>query len=186
MRIIAGELGGRRLKTVEGRLTRPTASKVKGAVFNVLRDKLEGALVLDLFAGTGSLALEALSRGAKEAVLVERGQAAARVIEANLRLADMQERVRFWRMDAFVYLRENRDPAFDLIFLDPPYRLGLVDRALAELSEPCRLKPGGVIVAETAKDESISVPNRFETRKTASYGDTVIRYLQCTDDKPGR
>ncbi|CAA7602739.1 phosphatidylethanolamine N-methyltransferase [Acididesulfobacillus acetoxydans] len=186
MRIIAGELRGRRLRAVEGRQTRPTASKVKGAVFNVLRDKLEGAFVLDLFAGTGSLALEALSRGAKEAVLVENGRAAARVIGANIRLAGMQERVRLWCMDAFVYLREHKDPVFDLIFLDPPYRLGLVDRALAELSEPCRLHPGGVIVAETAKDESILVPKRFETRKTASYGDTVVRYLQCTDVEPGR
>lgn len=181
MRIIAGELRGRCLKTVEGRLTRPTADKVKGAVFNVLRDRLVGAAVLDLFAGTGNLALEALSRGASQAVLVESGSAAAQVIVENIRLTQMQDKVRLLRMDALTYLKQHENLAFDIIFLDPPYRQELVDRALGELAEPCRLHPHGVIVAETARGESITVSDPFEIRKTGLYGDTKIWYLQRTD-----
>lgn len=181
MRIIGGELRGRRLKTVDGRLTRPTADKVKGAIFNVLRDKPAGAVVLDLFAGTGNLALEALSRGAAEAVLVERSLTAAKVIEKNIYLAKMQDKARLLRMDALTYLKQHKDLAFDVIFLDPPYRQDLVDRALEELGKPCRLHPNGVIVAETARDETIAASEPFEIRKTGLYGDTKIWYLQRTD-----
>ncbi|WP_206811782.1 16S rRNA (guanine(966)-N(2))-methyltransferase RsmD [Paradesulfitobacterium ferrireducens] len=179
MRIIAGEMRGRRLKSPEGDLTRPTADKVKGAIFNVLRDKVAGARVLDLFAGTGSLALEALSRHAASAVLVEQNEKALRVLKENLKIAGAEEKVELIALDAFRFLNTRRDQVFDLIFLDPPYHRGLMERALQELAEPCRLSADGVIVAETAKDEELNtIPPEFELRQTGEYGDTKVWYLQ--------
>lgn len=178
MRIIAGAMKGRRLKAVPGRTTRPTADKVKGAIFNVLQDKLVDAVVLDLFAGTGNLGLEALSRGAVQAVLVEKDASAQRIIEENLRNAQAEGRARLFRMDAFAYLSRDQETSFDIIFLDPPYRQGLVEKALAALASPCRLTDRGVIIAETARDEVLERVSCFEVRKTAEYGDTKIWYLQ--------
>ncbi|MHB1651081.1 MAG: 16S rRNA (guanine(966)-N(2))-methyltransferase RsmD [Desulfitobacteriaceae bacterium] len=181
MRIIAGEMRGRRLKTVAGWQTRPTADKVKGAIFSVLQDKLPGALVLDLFAGTGNLALEALSRGAKSAVLVETDPAAQKVIRENILLSQLKNKIKFYPMDAFAYLAQDGENVFDLIFIDPPYRKDLAARALGKLVEPCRLSPYGVIVTETARDEVLVTNSTFEVRKTGEYGDTKIWYLQRAD-----
>ncbi len=181
MRIISGTMRGRRLKTVEGLLTRPTSDKVRGAIFNVLRDKVMDARVLDLFAGTGSLAIEALSRGAKEAVLVEESSAALKVIGENLALAGVMDRTKLIPQEAFRYLAFNQE-IFDLVFIDPPYRQGLVARVLTKLANPCRLSPTGVIVAETNKDEEfMDELYPFEVCKTCKYGDTKIWYLQRID-----
>lgn len=181
MRIISGTMRGRSLKTVEGLLTRPTSDKVKGAIFNVLREKVIDARVLDLFAGTGSLAIEALSRGAKEAVLVEESSAALKVIRENLVLAGVLDRTKLIPQEALRYLVSSQE-VFDLIFLDPPYRQGLVARVLAILANPCRLSPNGVIVVETSKDEEmINELYPFEVRKVSKYGDTKIWYIQRMD-----
>ncbi len=183
MRIIAGEMKGRRLKAVPGRTTRPTADKVKGAIFNVLQDRLMEAVVLDLFAGTGNLALEALSRGAGQVVLVEKDVLAQQIIEENLRLSQANERAHLYHMDAFTYLAHEQAANYDIIFLDPPYHQGLVERALNALASPCCLAQRGVIVAETARDEDLVAPDCFEVRKTGEYGDTRIWYLQLTNGK---
>lgn len=177
MRIIAGNLRGRKLKTVSGMDTRPTADKVKGAIFNVLRDKVEAARVLDLFAGTGNLALEALSRGAREVVLVEKAYPAQKVIQENLKaLGEVQAKLH--TMDAFEFLKQYPEQRFDLIFLDPPYRHELVNKALRLLNNPCRLTESGVIIAETAVEEDLQICEPFEIRKTGEYGDTKIWYIQ--------
>ena len=181
MRIIAGEFKGRRVKPVPGMNTRPTADKVKGAVFNVLGEKVVGAKVLDLFSGTGNLAFEALSRGATQAVLVEKNRSAQQVISDNMENMGISERVHLVKSDAFTYLEKYMPERFDLIFLDPPYRLGLVDKALQALSSPCRLAGLGVIVAETGKDEEIVPCAPFELRKWGLYGDSKIWYLQYSD-----
>ncbi len=180
MRIIAGTMRGRSLKTVEGLLTRPTSDKVKGAIFNVLRDKVVDTKVLDLFAGTGNLAIEALSRGAKEAVLVEESSAALKVIRENLELVGVLDRTKLIPQEALRYLSSSLE-VFDLIFLDPPYRQGLVARVLVKLANPCRLSPNGVIVVETSKDEEMIEVYPFEVRKVGNYGDTLIWYLQRMD-----
>lgn len=177
MRIIAGEMRGRKLKTVSGMDTRPTADKVKGAIFNVLMEKVEGARVLDLFAGTGNLSLEALSRGAQEVVLVEKAVAAQKVIQENLTLIG-EAQVKLYSMDAFAFLKQYPQARFDLIFLDPPYRQELVSKALSSLSKPCRLTESGVIIAETASEEKLQLCEPFEIRKTSEYGDTKIWYIQ--------
>lgn len=179
MRIIAGHYRGRRLKTVPGMNTRPTADKIKGAIFNVLREKTEGARVLDLFSGTGNLALEAMSRGAKEAILIEKNRTAQQVIRENIEHIGI-DNVKLMTMDAFIYLEQHKEELFDLIFLDPPYHQDLVERSLKLLGAPCRLTYSGVIIVETAKDENLSNYEPFEIKRTGEYGDTKIWYLQRT------
>lgn len=178
MRIIAGDLRGRHLKAVEGLQTRPTSDKVKGAVFNVLGEKVIGAKVLDLFAGTGNLALEALSRGALSATLVEKQLSAQKVIRDNLQLTGTENRARLVPGDAFLFLKQNTEEMFDIIFLDPPYKRELIAKSLAILAEPCRLTENGVIIAETSKDEKLDQVKPFEVKKTGKYGDTLVWYLQ--------
>lgn len=183
MRIIAGEMRGRQLKTVEGMQTRPTSDKVKGAIFSVLGDKVLDARVLDLFAGTGNLAIEALSRGSREAVLVEKSFDAHQVILRNIERMGVSQKTNLLLMDAFKYIRSYPNELFDLIFLDPPYRKELVLQVLMILKEYSYLTPDGVIVAETANDEELSNNTiyPFEIRKTREYGDTKIWYLQRMD-----
>lgn len=180
MRIIAGDYGGQHLKSVPGIDTRPTADKIKGAIFNVLKDKLENARVLDLFSGTGNLAIEAVSRGAKEAVLIEKSRIAQQVIRENIENLGVKN-AKLITMDAFEYLVRFRDEIFDLIFIDPPYHQGLAEKALQYLADPCRLTYSGVLIVETAKDEELMEFPPFELRKTGVYGDTKIWYLQRKD-----
>ena len=182
MRIIAGEMRGRKLKTVEGMQTRPTSDKVKGAIFNILGSKVLEARVLDLFAGTGNLALEALSRGSHDAVLVETSRDAHQVIRENIEQMGVSHKVKLLHLDAFQYISRYPDEVFDLIFLDPPYRGGLALKAISNLKEHACLAPDGVIIAETAKDEEIDGDiHPFEIRKTGEYGDTKVWYIQRMD-----
>jgi len=182
MRIIAGEMRGRQLKTVEGMQTRPTSDKVKGAIFNVLGDKVLDARVLDLFAGTGSLAIEALSRGSHDAVLVEKSREAQDVIRENIERMGVSHKAKLLQWDVFKYINEFPDEIFDLIFLDPPYREGLALKVILTLREHACLTSDGVIVAETAKDEELDGDiYPYEIRKTGQYGDTKVWYLQRID-----
>ncbi|MHB8076867.1 16S rRNA (guanine(966)-N(2))-methyltransferase RsmD [Desulfosporosinus fructosivorans] len=182
MRIIAGEMRGRLLKTVEGMQTRPTSDKVKGAIFNSLGNKVLDARVLDLFAGTGNLAIEALSRGSRDAVLVEKSRDAHQVIRKNIEQMGVGHKAKLLLLDAFKYIERYPDEVFDLIFLDPPYREGLVLKVISTLKKhPC-LAADGVIIVETAKDEELEGDiYPFEIRKTGKYGDTKVWYLQRMD-----
>ena len=182
MRIIAGEMRGRQLKAVEGMQTRPTSDKVKGAIFNVLGNKVLDARVLDLFSGTGNLAIEALSRGSREAVMVEKSMAAHQIIRENLERVGVADKAKLLLMDAFKYLNRQPHEVFDLIFLDPPYRQDLVLKIILNLKEYSFLTPTGVIIAETAKDEKLNDDiYPYEIRKTSEYGDTKLWYLQRMD-----
>ncbi|AET70118.1 RNA methyltransferase, RsmD family [Desulfosporosinus orientis DSM 765] len=183
MRIIAGDLRGRQLKAVEGIHTRPTSDKVKGAIFNVLGEKVLNSRVLDLFAGTGNLAIEALSRGSSEAVLVEKNFAAYQTIKKNLEVLGVCQKSKLLLMDAFKFIHKNPDKVFDLIFLDPPYRQELIPKIIEALKGYSYLTPDGVIIAETAKDEDLAAGDMypFEIRKTGEYGDTKVWYLQRMD-----
>jgi 16S rRNA (guanine966-N2)-methyltransferase len=172
MRVIAGRHGGRRLQAPAGTATRPTADRVREALFSVLGD-LEGARVLDLFAGSGALGLEALSRGAAEATFVDSAPAAVRAVRANLEALGATAEVR--RADARAFLRGARAGArhYDLIFLDPPYRTAA--RLAPELSDalPAVLAPGAVVVSESERRAplDLDLPLIDERR----YGDTLIR-----------
>jgi len=147
MRVIAGTARGRRLKELEGMDTRPTTDKVKESMFNILQFDLEGRCVLDLFAGTGQLGIEALSRGAEHAVFVERRADAVRLIRENLKAAEFTEQARVVQGDAMEFLTGLRE-RFDIILLDPPYEAGLLEPALERIAGFDILTPHGIIVAE--------------------------------------
>jgi 16S rRNA (guanine966-N2)-methyltransferase len=173
MRVIAGRHGGRRLQAPAGAATRPTADRVREALFSVLGARVEGARVLDLFAGSGALGLEALSRGAVEATFVDSAPAAVRAVRSNLEALGASAEVR--RADARAFLRGARAAArhYDLVFLDPPYRLSAhLGRELSD-ALPAVLAPGAVVVSESERRATLDLelPLIDERR----YGDTIIR-----------
>lgn len=152
MRIIAGEKRSRKLVAPDGMETRPTADRAKEALFSILMQRLPGARVLDLYAGSGALALEALSRGAASAVLADMSPKACRAIAENIAALDYQDRARLLRCPdtaAMAQLRRE-GAAFDLIFLDPPYRMD-TSRICDALAEAL-LAPGGVLIVEHARE----------------------------------
>ena len=153
MRVITGSARGRRLKELEGLETRPTTGKVKEALFSVIQFDIEGRRVLDLFAGTGQLGIEALSRGAECAVFVERRRDALQVIRENLEACGMTDKARVVNRDATSYLKSGEK--FDLIFLDPPYASGLLEQALEEIVRFDICRRHGIIVAESAADKTL-------------------------------
>jgi 16S rRNA (guanine966-N2)-methyltransferase len=173
MRVIAGRYRGRRLQAPPGDATRPTSDRVREALFSVLADRVDGARVLDLFAGSGALGIEALSRGAAEATFVDTAPAAIRAVRANLEAIGAAAEVR--RADARRFLGGASAAArqYDLVFLDPPYRLAgrLGDELTAAL--PAVLAPGAAVVAESDRRAplELGLPILDERR----YGDTLIR-----------
>ncbi|HEX3511475.1 MAG TPA: 16S rRNA (guanine(966)-N(2))-methyltransferase RsmD [Solirubrobacteraceae bacterium] len=181
MRVIAGRLGGRRLRAPAGRGTRPTSDRVREALFSMLGD-VEGAVVLDLFAGTGALGIEALSRGARRAVFVEREPQAARVLAANLTELELHEPVaELRRTDARAAMRTARERAetYDLLFIDPPYRqTGAWGRDLAT-TLPELLAPGARIVVESDRRAApelgdLAASAGLTIERQRRYGDTSI------------
>jgi 16S rRNA (guanine966-N2)-methyltransferase len=175
MRVIAGELGGRRLHAPRGRATRPTSDRVREALFAMLGE-LDGERVLDLFAGSGALGIEALSRGAVEAVFVERDRAALRALSANLdALALTAPRAQVRRSDALAALQaaRRREETYDLLFIDPPYNQARdwgpeLTVALAPL-----LGPAARVVVES--DRRAPLELELELERERRYGDTSIR-----------
>lgn len=183
MRIIAGTLKGRPLKAPPGPDTRPTADRTREAIFSLLlaRRELHDAAVLDLFAGTGALALEAISRGAAYATLVESLPAAARVARDNARALGVEDACVFVRADAVRYAATYRGPAFDLVFADPPYELSDLTR-LPELVLP-HLTPDGFFVLEHDRRHSFDEHPALVTSR--AYGRTVVSLFERLVDPPG-
>ena len=178
MRIISGQARGRKLKTLEGENTRPTLDRTREALFNILQHRAMDARVLDLFAGSGALALEALSRGARSAVLCDVSPAACAVIEQNIALTRCGERARLMRCDAETALEKLRGEAFDLIFLDPPYGKGLIERALEGIENGGLMAPGALIAAETAWDEKIEIPCGLREMDARKYGKSCLHFIE--------
>ena len=179
MRIIAGEFRSRRLKAPEGMETRPTADKVREALFSILASRVPGARVLDLYAGSGALALEALSRGAQSAVLAECAPRACRVIQENILALSCSERARLLRSSdasAMAALEKER-AAFDLIFLDPPYKLDTAP-VCARLCGKGLLAPGGLIVVEHSRQTPPQVLAPLELCGRREYGITGLSFYQ--------
>jgi 16S rRNA (guanine966-N2)-methyltransferase len=182
MRVIAGRLGGRRLHAPRGRATtRPTSDRVREALFSMLGD-IQGGVGLDLFAGTGALGIEALSRGAERVVFVERDRAAVRALRANLEalgLASPEAELRVG--DALAALRAARGAreTYDLVFVDPPY--GQTGELVGELSAllPAVLAPGARVVVESDRRAPAELPLAVAQRKR--YGDTTITIHRTED-----
>lgn len=170
MRVITGTARGRKLAALEGLEVRPTTDMVKEAMFSILQFEMEGANVLDLFAGSGQLGIEALSRGAASAVFVDMRREAARLVEDNLRLTGLKENAKVVCSDALAYLSTLREKV-DLVFLDPPYGSGLIKKSLQQIETFDILRENGIIICEsdTAEPlEEMSPPYRFH--RTYRYG----------------
>lgn len=179
MRIVAGEFKGRRLAGPDGKATRPTSDKVREALFSILGD-ISGQRVLDLFAGTGAVGLEAISRGASEAVLVERDRRMASVIDRNIgdTTGSGDDRVKLVRGDALKYLA-NAEP-FDLVFVDPPYAQAGDLTAKLTAALPAVLAPGATVVTESDRREPLVLgESAFKLRSEHNYGDTLIRIFDA-------
>ncbi len=180
MRIIGGTARGRRIKPPKGSAIRPTADRVREAMFNILPRDLTGQRVLDLFAGSGSLSLEALSRGAASVLLVDESEEAARLIRQNLKTLEFTDRAWIWMMPISKALRqlENEGKAYDAILLDPPYEDYWVEKALAMISKARILQKEGVAVAEHSVREGVGercdALVRYDQRR---YGDTVLSFF---------
>lgn len=158
MRVITGSARGRRLKELKGTDTRPTTDQVKEAMFNILQFDIEGRRVLDLFAGTGQLGIEALSRGAASAVFVEARKDAASLVRDNLALCGLENRAKCVQGDALAYLSSLREQ-FDLIFLDPPYDSELLAKAIAHIARFDILAPHGIMIAESRAEKPLPALN---------------------------
>ena len=188
MRIISGRLRGKKLSPFTGIDIRPTPDKVRGAIFSILFSRLgsfDGLRVLDLFAGTGAMSLEALSRGSSSALLVDNGTAAAKTISANIALCNVSDQAILKHGDVLKSLQLLRvDEPFDLIFLDPPYNKELAEKTICLISQARLLSPSGVVCAETDKKETMpetqGTLHRIETR---IYGSTAVHFY-CHAGEP--
>ena len=174
MRVITGTCRGRRLLEPVGRDVRPTADQVKEAMFNIIQFDIPGAQVLDLFAGSGQLGIEALSRGAQSAVFVDQGKEAIAAVQRNLAATKLHDHAQVVQSDSFSYLQSCRRK-FDLIFLDPPYSGNFLENAIVFISEIDILSDGGIIICERPieKEELPEISNLMRSRDY-QYGKILI------------
>ena len=187
MRITGGEFRGRALTEPPDDRVRPTSDKVRQAIFNILAHNdfgfaLVGAKVIDLFAGTGALGLEALSRGASLALFIDDSAESRALIRTNVEALNLTGATKIWRRDATALgpLAAGAGGPFTLAFLDAPYRKGLTEKALASLADGGWLAPGALAIAETAADERLSAPAGYRMLDTRAYGETAIYILDAS------
>ncbi len=167
MRVITGSARGRRLKTPEGQDIRPTTDNVKESVFNILQFDIEGRRVLDLFAGTGQLGIECLSRGAREAVFIDADRDAVKIVRENLKTCGFSAPV--LQQDALSFL--NNCGKFDLVFIDPPYDAGLYEPVLEKINSVDILSDGGIILCESRRETVLPEMRRpYYKKKEYRYG----------------
>jgi 16S rRNA (guanine966-N2)-methyltransferase len=189
MRVIGGEARGHRLKAPKGQELRPTSSRVKEALFNLLPHDLSGARILDLFAGTGSLSAEALSRGAAEAVLIDSSHASAKIIRDNMSRLRLSARTKIWVMPVIRAVRQlaKQRESFDIVFLDPPYERGAVASTIAAAAATRLLRRNGILVAEHSRREELDTRYGSLTRSDQRrYGQTLLsfyKYEDATEEK---
>jgi 16S rRNA (guanine966-N2)-methyltransferase len=183
MRVVGGRLKGRNLASPGSREIRPTADRLRESVFNILvhayDDPLQGARVLDLFAGTGALGIDATSRGAAFTLFVDNGAEARALLRNNVEALGLGGVTKVYRRDA-----TNLGPAhpmepFSLAFLDPPYGKGLAEKALASLRDGGWLTPGALLVVEEAKSAVFAAPDGFEELERRAYDDTEFVFLRA-------
>lgn len=181
MRIIAGTAKGRKLTSPKGFKVRPTSSRVKEALFNILKTRVEGSKALDLFAGAGTLGIEALSRGARGVTFVDNKEASVRAIEKNLKNTDFAQKATVLKkpvMEAITKLKaKNRK--YNLIFIDPPYKISLINLTaiLGMVVDNQLLEPEGVIVLEHSRRVSVNeTPKGLKLKLSRNYGDTTLSF----------
>ena len=185
MRITGGIYGGRRLVAPDDARVRPTSDRTRQAIFNMLRHKdfgigfsLEGGTVLDLFAGTGALGIEALSHGARWCLMVDDAADSRALQRENIEALNLTGATRIWRRDATDLgpMGPSAGGPFNLVFLDPPYRKGMIPKALKSLKDGGWLRPRALLLAETESLEPLDAPD-FDLLDQRDYGDTRVRFL---------
>ena len=174
LRVIAGSARGRRLLAPRGAKTRPTADRVKENLFNILQPYTQGARFLDLFGGSGAIGIEALSRGAREAVFVERDPDTASVIRDNLKHTNLSESAVIMTMTAERAIRKLRESVFDIIFMDPPYAGGLLSETFTLLERTPLLNGEGFLAAELPARAENPVSETYEMFRTKIYGNVKL------------
>ena len=183
MRVIGGAAKGRRLRVPRGDAVRPTADRVKESLFNILPRDFSGARVLDVFAGSGNLSIEALSRGAAHAILIDVSQRAGAMIRENLRRLGFAAQTEVWVAAAARSLKTlaRRADSFDFIFLDPPYDQGLAGRSLELIGRCDLLRPGGTLVIEHSSREAIGAAyGPLQLHDQRRYGDTLLSFYKVS------
>lgn len=177
VRVIAGTAKGHKLKSLEGRSARPTADRVKESLFNILMPVTAGAIFLDLFAGTGSVGIEALSRGARAATFVDENQCCIEIIKDNLahtKLAGNADVIRGNAFDA-IQMMASKGCKYDIIFIDPPYGVGIPDRILGDISRLGILNENGIIIVEKSRKDNIGRQfGNIILKDVRRYGDTEL------------
>ena len=188
MRVISGTARSIPLLSRDGLDTRPTADRVKEAIFNIIQFEVEGRRVLDLFGGSGQLAIEALSRGAAGAVIVDQSKDSVSIIKQNLEKTSLKDRAETVCADYMEYLNRAKGK-FDLIFLDPPYREKFLENALKRISEIDILKSGGIIICERSADKLLpddyAVFSRVKDYRYGKTGITVYRAAALPNTETG-
>ena len=182
MRVIRGQLKGRRLVCSKGSHLRPMMDRVKESIFNILEGHVQGALVLDLFAGTGSLSIEAFSQGARQVIAVEKHPKSVKVILNNLtKLQIKKESIQVYQKDVFAFLKKHRpNEKYDLILIDPPFTQKLADRTMRELAKSTVFKDETIIVIESSQHEKLCKQygplSSFDCR---SFGDKFVSFFKA-------
>ena len=185
MRVITGTARGRRLKELEGMETRPTTDRVKEGIFNIIQFDVEGRRVLDLFAGTGQLGIEALSRGAVSATFVEQRRDAVALVRDNLKTTDLADKGRVVNGDALAFLSGCREK-FDLIFIDPPYAANLWESALEAISRFDILSNHGIIICESLLERELpEMEAPYFLHRTYRYGRIKVTTYHREEDCQG-
>jgi len=176
MRIISGKFKGRELKTPKGGKTRPTSGKVRGSVFDILQAQVEGTDFLDLFAGSGAMGIEALSRGARHATFVEKDRIAVRALRDNLICLKLEEETTLLSTDVFAAVKRfvKAEASFQVIYIDPPYALD-ISPLFPQLSSI--LADGGILIIEQGKKGEIAIEG-LEQIQQRSFGDTILHFFQ--------
>ena len=172
MRIITGSRRGKKLKTLEGSAVRPTPDRVKESLFNILQFNVEGRAFLDLFAGSGQIGLEALSRGADHAVFVDSAKASCAVVQENIAATGFSAQARVVNADYASFLLRNTE-RFDIAFLDPPYRTGTLEKALEAVT--AHMNRGGIVICEHPQDEALpEQAGEFVRTREYRYGKILL------------
>lgn len=181
MRVVSGSARGCKLTPVPGMNTRPTTDRVKESLFNIIQMRVREAVVLDLFAGTGQLGIEALSRGASHCDFVEKDKTAYSTVQKNTQAARVTDRAFLHAADAQTFVSHARAGRYDLIFLDPPYGGKILESALSAIETFDILSTNGIIICESAVEDVFA--HGFETVKTYRYGATLITVLRRRDGR---
>ena len=179
MRITAGKFKNKQVKTIESELIRPTLSKIRESLFNVLQNEIENAIFLDLFAGSGIVGIEAASRGAQKVVFIEKNPRHYKLLKSNL--ADLNFEHKTFMADTTSMLEKFDENKFDIIFSDPPYKTDLNPKILEIISRKKLLAPNGLLIIECHREEDLSkniAGAGFELIKEKIYGDTKVLYIK--------